>query len=125
MKADTLPPETIDEYIAGFLPAVQVLLHQLRATIKQAAPEAGEAIRYRMPTFTLNGNLVHFAAYKNHIGLYPTPAGINAFRAKLAGYKSAKGSVQFPLDKPLPLDLISRIVLARVHENREKAAAKP
>lgn len=124
MKTDTPIPKTIDEYIAGFPAGVQVLLQQLRATIRQAAPEAGETIKYQMPTFTLHGNLIYFAAHKNHIGLYPTPAGIDTFKQELAMYKQAKGSVQFPLDKSLPLDLITRIVQFRVAANKRKAAEK-
>lgn len=93
-------------------------------TIKKAAPDAGEAIKYQMPTFTLKGNLVHFAAFKKHIGFYPVPTGIEAFKDELSVYKTAKGSVQFPLDKPIPFDLISRIVKFRVKENLDKAAAK-
>jgi len=111
----------IDKYISGFPSEVQEMLRQLRATIQQAAPEAGETINYAMPTFTLKGNLVHFAAYKKHIGFYPAPSGIEAFKDELQIYKWAKGSVQFPLNKPLPLDLISRIVKFRVIENSEKS----
>ncbi|MBE0653033.1 MAG: DUF1801 domain-containing protein [Bacteroidales bacterium] len=108
---------SIDEYIRSFPPEIHRLLEQIRDTIKQAAPEAEEVINYAMPTFKLNGNLVHFAAYKNHIGFYPTPSGIEAFKEKLSVYKSSKGAVQFPLDKPLPLDLIKEIVKFRVKEN--------
>jgi len=112
---------SIDEYISGFPSEVQEMLRKLRATIQQAAPEARETINYAMPTFTLKGNLVHFAAYKNHIGFYPAPSGIEAFKDELQIYKWAKGSVQFPLDKPLPLDLISRMVKFRVIENSGKS----
>ena len=115
---------SIDEYIATFPEAVQKILEELRATIKNAAPEAEEKISYQMPTFFLQGNLVHFAAYKNHIGFYPTPSGIQAFEHELSIYKGAKGSVQFPIDKSLPLELISRIVRFRVSENRKKAELK-
>jgi uncharacterized protein YdhG (YjbR/CyaY superfamily) len=115
---------SIDEYIAGFPKETQKLLEQLRATIRKAAPEAQETISYAMPTFTLNGNLVHFAAFKNHIGFYPVPSGIEAFRKELSVYKGAKGSVQFPLDKPLPLELIGRIVKFRVKQNMEKPKVK-
>lgn len=111
----------IDEYISGFPSEVQEMLRQLRATINQAAPEARETINYAMPTFTLKGNLVHFAAYKNHIGFYPAPSGIEAFKDELQIYKWSKGSVQFPIDKPLPLNLISRIVKFRVIENLGKS----
>ncbi len=116
--------KTIDEYINAFPEDVQKILNQLRQTIKDAAPEAEETINYQMPTFTLNGNLVHFAAFKNHIGFYPTPAGIEAFREELAPYKGAKGSVQFPIDQPLPLPLIRKIVEYRVKENLERKPKK-
>ncbi len=111
---------TTDEYIAQFPPDVRGILQNLRAVIKEAAPEATEKISYQMPTFYLNGNLVHFAAYARHIGFYPAPSGIEAFKEELSPYKGAKGSVQFPLDKPLPMDLISRIVRFRVSENIKK-----
>lgn len=120
-KAD---PKNIDEYIAGFPDDIQKMLEQIRATIKEAAPDAEEAIRYAMPTFTLKGNLVHFAAFKNHIGFYATPTGNEAFKKDLSGYKTAKGSIQFPLDKPMPLSLISKIVKFRVKQNLEKAEEK-
>jgi uncharacterized protein YdhG (YjbR/CyaY superfamily) len=116
--------DNIDEYIANFPADIQEILQELRATIKAAAPEAEEAISYQMPTFKLKGNLVHFAAYKNHIGFYPVPRGIEAFQEELSAYKGSKGTVQFPLDQPLPLDLISRIVRFRVKDNLEKAEAK-
>ena len=115
---------TIDEYISSFPKEIQTLLEQVRETIHKAAPEAEEAIKYAMPTFILNGNLVHFAAFKHHIGFYPVPSGIEAFKKELSSYKGAKGSVQFPLDKPMPLDLISRIVEFRVNENIKKAKTK-
>src|SRR6476469_2494291 len=120
----TAKPETIDAYIAGFPTGIQKMLQQVRATIKKAAPQAAETIKYAMPTFTLNGNLVHFAAFKNHIGFYPAPMGIEAFKKELSVYKSAKGSVQFPIDKPMPLHLISRIVKFRVKHNMEKSQKK-
>jgi uncharacterized protein YdhG (YjbR/CyaY superfamily) len=110
----------IDEYIKGFPAPIQKLLQQVRETIKKAAPDAEETIKYSMPTFTLNGNLVHFAAFKNHIGLYPTPNGIDAFKKELSVYKGAKGSVQFPLDQPMPLELIGKIVKYRVEYNTSK-----
>lgn len=111
---------TIDEYIDAFPKDVQSTLRKLRQTIRKAAPAAVEAISYRMPTFKLNGrNLVHFAAYKNHIGFYPTPSGILAFEKELSPYRAAKGSVQFPIDKPVPYDLVRRIVAVRVQENLE------
>ncbi len=114
--------ESIDTYIAQFPVDVQALLHQLRQTIQKAAPSATEAISYQIPTFKLNGNLVHFAGFKKHIGFYPGAAGIAAFQDELAGYKSAKGSVQFPLDKALPLALVAQIVRFRVAQNSTKAA---
>jgi uncharacterized protein YdhG (YjbR/CyaY superfamily) len=116
----TAKPETIDAYIAGFPENVQEILQQIRKTIQKAAPDAKEAISYAMPTFKLNGNLVHFAAYKNHIGLYPAPQGIEAFKKELSVYKGAKGSVQFPLDQPMPLALITKIVKFRVAQSLEK-----
>lgn len=108
---------TIDEYIAQFPPEVQSRLESLRKVIREIAPEAGERISWRMPTFTLNGNLVHFAAHKAHIGFYPGAGGIEAFKDKLSEYKSSKGAVQFPNNKPLPYDLIKEIVAFRVSEN--------
>ena len=111
---------TTDEYIAQFPPDVRVKLQQMRAVMKEAAPDAVEKISYQMPTFYLNGNLVHFAAYARHIGFYPAPSGIEAFKEELSQFKGAKGSVQFPLDQPLPMDLISRIVRFRVTENMKK-----
>ena len=115
---------TIDEYINTFPEDVRSILNQLRQTIKETAPEAQETINYQMPTFTLHGNLVHFAAFKNHIGFYPTPTGIEAFKKELAPYKGAKGSVQFPIDQPLPLPLIRRIVKYRVKENLDRKGKK-
>ena len=115
---------SIDEYIATFPPEIQQKLEAIRATIKAAAPEAVEKISYQMPTFYLHGNLVHFAAFKQHIGFYPTPSGIEAFQDELSAYKGAKGSVQFPLDQPLPLDLVRRMIEYRVAENLQSAAAK-
>lgn len=121
---DRRPPQDMDEYISGFPQEVQVKLEKLRAAIRAAAPEASEKISYQMPTFALEGNLVHFAAYKKHIGFYPAPSGIDKFKAALSAYKGAKGSVQFPLDKPIPYELVQAIVAYRVQENLEKAAAK-
>ena len=115
---------SIDEYIATFPKDIQNILQELRATIKAAAPDAQEKISYQMPTFFLNGNLVHFAAFTKHIGFYPTPSGIEAFQKELSVYEGAKGSVQFPLDKPMPLKLITRIVKFRVAENLKKAKIK-
>lgn len=118
MKKTTSAAAHIDEYIAQFPRAVQRSLQQVRTAIRKAAPEAEEAIKYRVPTFVLNGNLVHFAAFKNHIGFYPTPSAIDKFKSELSRYESAKGSVQFPLDKPMPLALITKIVKFRVGEAR-------
>ena len=117
-------PQTIDAYIAVFPEDVQAILQQVRRTIHEAAPEATEAISYQMPTFKLNGNLVHFGAFKNHIGFYPVPSGMAAFEEELAAYKQGKGSVQFPLNKPMPLDLIRRIVEFRVQESKAAKAAR-
>lgn len=116
--------KTIDEYIQNFPDDIQERLQKIRATIKDAAPEAEEAISYAMPTFKLNGNLVHFAAFTNHIGFYPAPSGMEEFQDELSLYKSGKGSVQFPLDKPLPLDLVSKIVKYRVNQNLENKKTK-
>ncbi|HSL30775.1 MAG TPA: DUF1801 domain-containing protein [Anaerolineales bacterium] len=116
--------KTIDEYINSFSDDVQSILNELRQTIRDAAPEAEETINYQIPTFTLNGNLVHFAAFPNHIGFYPTPGGMEAFEEELSRYKRAKGSVQFPIDEPLPLPLIRRIVEYRVKENLERKPKK-
>lgn len=115
---------SIDEYILQFAPEIQEILKAIRKVIKEAAPNAEEKISYQMPTFALNGNLVHFAAFKNHIGFYPTPSGIDAFKNELSPYKGAKGSVQFPIGKPLPYELISEIVKFRVAENIKQAAEK-
>jgi uncharacterized protein YdhG (YjbR/CyaY superfamily) len=115
---------SIDEYIATFPEEIQSILQEIRATIQAAAPDAEEKISYQMPTFALKGNLVHFAAFKNHIGFYPTPSGVEAFKEEIARYQGAKGSIRFPLDEPMPLDLISRIVKLRVAENLKKAELK-
>lgn len=113
-------PKTIDEYIALFPADIQEKLQKMRATVREAAPEAKEAIKYGMPTFVGRGNIVHFAAFKNHIGFYPTPSGIEGFKEELSGYKGAKGSVQFPLDRPIPYDLVGRIVGFRVQRDAER-----
>lgn len=115
---------SIDEYIATFPKETQKLLKDLRAAIKTSAPNAEEKFSYGIPTFFLNGNLVHFAAFKTHIGFYPAPSGIEAFKEELSTYKQAKGSVQFPLDKPLPLKLVGKIVKFRVAENLKKTVKK-
>lgn len=124
MESKKVVFRSIDEYIGAFPGETQKILEELRATIKASAPDAEEKISYQIPTFTLKGNLVHFAAYKNHIGFYPTPSGIQAFKHELSIYAGAKGSVQFPIDKPLPLKLISKIVKFRVAENLKKAGIK-
>jgi uncharacterized protein YdhG (YjbR/CyaY superfamily) len=120
MDTDKPAPKTIDEYIAQFPDAIQERLRSIRQMIHEEAPAAQETIKYQMPTFTLNGNLIHFAAFKHHIGLYPTPTGIDAFDDDLAPYKKSKGAVQFPLDQPLPLPLIRKIVAFRVQEQAQK-----
>ncbi|HWJ91137.1 MAG TPA: DUF1801 domain-containing protein [Flavisolibacter sp.] len=112
----------VNEYISGFPPSTQKLLKQMRSTIRKAAPAAQESISYQMPAYKLSGVLVYFAGYKNHIGFYPGAAGIAAFKKQLSMYKGAKGSVQFPLDQPLPLDLVSKIVVFRVSQNLETEA---
>jgi uncharacterized protein YdhG (YjbR/CyaY superfamily) len=114
----------IDEYIATFPEEVQKILQELRSTIKASAPDAEEKISYQMPTFFLKGNLVHFAAYKNHVGFYPTPSGIEKFQQELSKYEGAKGSVKFPIDLPLPLTLIKKIVEFRVLENLQISEVK-
>jgi uncharacterized protein YdhG (YjbR/CyaY superfamily) len=111
---------TIDDYIASFPPDIRDLLIIMRTTIRSAAPGAEEAIKYAIPTFVLNGNLVHFAAFKNHIGFYPAPNGITEFSKELAAFERSKGGVRFPLDKPLPVKLIKRIVRYRVKQNTQK-----
>jgi uncharacterized protein YdhG (YjbR/CyaY superfamily) len=120
MDKSTDVPKNIDEYIAKFPIEVQEKLQKIRKIVRDAAPEATEKISYQMPTFYLYGNLVNFAAYKKHIGFYPTPSGITSFDEELAPYKRAKGSVIFPLDKPIPYDLIDKIVRFRVAENLQK-----
>jgi len=115
---------SIDAYIATCPDDRQALLEEMRATIKVAAPEAEECISYNMPAFALHGNLVYFAALKNHIGLYPTASGIAAFKEELSAYEGTKGAVRFPVDQPLPLDLIRRIMQFRVAETTAKVAAK-
>lgn len=114
----------IDEYIADYPGDVQKLLQRIRKTIRKAAPGAKEAIKYGIPTFVLNRNLIHFAAYKNHIGLYPAPRGVEKFKKELANYEGGKGTIQFPLDQPIPFELITRIVMYRVSEDAKKAKNK-
>ncbi|MCZ7400714.1 MAG: DUF1801 domain-containing protein [Candidatus Methanoperedens sp.] len=112
--------ESIDEYIHSFPEPIQKKLEELREVIKEQAPQAQEKISYQIPTFFLNGNLVHFAAYSKHIGFYPTPSGIDAFKSEISKYKNAKGSVQFPIEEPLPIELIKKIVKFRVEESINK-----
>lgn len=116
---------TIDEYILRFPGEIQDKLRTLRTAIRESAPEATEKISWQMPTFDLYGNLVHFAAHKNHIGFYPGASGIEAFKHRLSDYKSSKGAVQFPIDRPLPLELVREIVRFRAAENRREAENKP
>lgn len=128
MSENTPQYQTIDEYLTLFPPEVQEILRTIRTVIHEAAPEAEEKISYRMPTFYLYGNLVHFAAFKHHIGFFPSPGGLEAFKDELAGYTSSKGGVQFPLDKPIPYELIAKITRFRVEENlrcaKERALKK-
>jgi len=116
--------QTIDEYIKTFPMDIQKILNEVRRTIRISAPEAEEAISYQIPTFKLNGNLIHFAAFKNHIGFYPGSKAIKDFQKDLAKYKSSKGAVQFPIDKPMPLSLIQKMVKHRVKENSIKTIKK-
>lgn len=118
------PPANIDAYISAFPEEIQTLLESVRQTIREAAPEAEETISYQIPTFKLHGNLVHFAAFKKHIGFYPTSSGIRIFQDELADYEISKGTIRFPFDKPLPLDLIDKIVRFRIKENLEKKSKK-
>jgi len=124
MERDQGKDETIDSYIGGFPPAIAGLLEKMRETIAKAAPDATERISYRMPTFWYEGNLVHFAAFKDHIGFFPTPSGVAQFEAELAPYSTSKGTVRFPLDEPIPFDLVARITRFRLEENVARAAAK-
>ncbi len=124
MKIQKTIPKNIDEYIASFPDHIQERLKRLRMIIKQAAPQAEETISYAMPAFKLDDNLVYFAAFKNHIGFYALPTGNEFFKKELSVYKTGKGSVQFPVDKPLPLELITKIVKFRVKENLERAKNK-
>lgn len=116
----TKSPSTIDEYIQSFPKEVQTILTNVRNTIREAAPNSSEAIRYAIPTFIQGGNLVHFAAFRSHIGFYALPSGNTKFQKELANYKVGKGSIQFPLDKPIPFDLIRKIVKFRIQENTLK-----
>jgi len=112
--------KTVDDYIKTFPSEIQIILEKIRKTIQRAAPDAVEIISYQMPTFKLNGNLVHFAAFKNHIGFYPIPSGIEAFKQELSPYAAGRGTLRFPLDKPIPYDLIEKVVIFRVKENLAK-----
>ena len=124
MKSNTNQPQTIDAYIASYPKDVQVHLKKIRSTIKKAAPKAQEKISYRIPTFFQDGNLIFFAAFKNHISVYPAPRGAAEFKQELSAYEGGKGTVQFPLGKPIPYGLITRIVKFRLQENLARAAAK-
>jgi uncharacterized protein YdhG (YjbR/CyaY superfamily) len=125
MKTAQSSPTTIDEYIAGFPREVQKILKKIRATIRKAAPAAAEKISYQIPTFTLNGKyLIYFAAWKKHVALYPAPRGHEKFKDELAAYEGGKGTVKFPLDRPIPFGLISRIVKFKVKENLEREKTK-
>jgi len=124
MNTESNLPQTVDDYIAGFPAEIQVILPQIRSIIREIVPDADEVISYQMPTYRLHGNLVHFAAFKHHIGFYPAPSGVTAFEQELAPYKHAKGSIRFPLDEPIPYALIRKIVEFRVEENLEKVRRK-
>lgn len=124
MKSNQPVPESIDAYIADFPPEIREKLEKIRATIRKAAPKAEEAISYMMPTFKLHGNLVHFAAFKNHIGFFPGAAGVEVFKDELTQYETSKGTIRFPLDQRIPLPLITRIVKFRVAQNLHKAETK-
>ncbi len=124
MRTKQTAPKNIDEYIADFPHDVQEILKKIRLTVRNVAPDAAETIKYQLPTFTLQGNLVHFGAFKQHIGFYPTPTGTEKFKKELSVYAGAKGSIRFPLDQPIPFGLISKIVKFRVKENLARAKAK-
>jgi len=124
MENKNMEYTNIDEYISYFPEEVKKRLEAIRAAVKELAPDATEAISYKMPTFDLNGHLVHFAAFKNHIGFYPTPSGIEEFEEELKPYKNSKGSVQFSLDQPLPMELIRRIIEFRIKESRNMPRKK-
>ncbi len=119
-----MPAATVDEYIAAFPSEIQAVLQAVRQVIRETAPEAEEVIAYGIPTFKYHGNLVHFGAYKHHIGFYPAPSGIEEFKDELSAYPGSKGAIQFPLDRPLPFDLIRRVVRFRMQENLRKAQAR-
>lgn len=124
MNTESNLPQTVDDYLAGFPAEIQAILVQIRSIIRETVPDAEEVISYQMPTYRLNGNLVHFAAFTHHIGFYPTPTGVEAFEKELKPYQHAKGSIRFPLDEPIPYDLIRKIVEFRAKENLDKARHK-
>lgn len=124
MEENKVTYNNIDEYIMLFSPEVQQKLQAIRAVIKETVPDAQEKISWQMPTFALHGNLIHFAAFKNHIGIYPGASGVETFQDKLTNYKTSKGAIQFPMDQPLPFDLITEIVRFRVAENTMEAEKK-
>ncbi len=125
MKITRAAPTNIDEYIAGFPDEIQEILQKVRMTIKKAAPKAEETISYKIPTFNLNGRyLIYFAAYKKHISIYPVPTGDETFNEEISAYQKGKGTLQFPLDKPIPYKLITRAVKFRIRNNRATSAAK-
>jgi uncharacterized protein YdhG (YjbR/CyaY superfamily) len=124
MSTDLKTPKTMDDYIAGFSGDVQERLKKIRMTIREAAPQAQETMKYNIPTFTFNGNLISFAAYKKHIGLYPAPEGDPEFHQELSRYKAEKSTVKFPIDQPIPFDLITRIVRLRIEDNLKRAEAR-
>lgn len=124
MPPSSSQPASIDAYIAGYPDQVQAILQRIRAIIQEEAPDAKETIKYGMPTFTYYGNLVHFGAFTHHIGFYPIPSGIEAFKSELTPYKQGKGSIQFRLDEPIPYDLIRKMVAFRVQENAAKGKKK-
>jgi len=124
MNSKASKPATIDEYIAGFPAEIQAILQNIRAVVKKAAPGAEEAIKYQMPTFIQHGNLIHFGAYKKHIGMYPMPAGDEKFNRALAPYAGDKGTMRFPLDEPIPYPLLARVIKARLKKNVARAEAR-
>ena len=121
MKSQATPPKDVNQYIDGQPKQIQIMLKQMRAAIQQAAPDAQELISYQMPAYKYHGMLLYFAGHTGHIGFYPLASAVTKFKKELAGYKISKGTVQFPLDQPLPLSLLSKIVSFRVKENFEKA----
>jgi len=125
MEPGRKPVRTIDDYIAQFPGDIREKLQKLRQTIRESAPQAREAISYRIPTFKLKGNLVHFAAFRDHISFFPTSSGVDAFKEELSGYRTSKGTIQFPLDEPIPFDLVGKIVKFRVRENQGKTRPSP